>query len=447
MPAGTRFLQPHLGVFPWCPALFFLALGLGSPATAEEAPSRPPNVTPVYQVPRPAYDAPGIVLGDFLLSPSFPQTLTYNDNIYASDRHVASDLIVTTGQDLNIQSQWRSGGVGLHLYHDHDLYADHSPENANTYGVESTFRLDVDKDAFLQLDAGIVQQPQKRNSPQADRLALSRPLYNTIPVSLHYSQDWGAWHNNAEAGFLQTAYISRSDASRSGIQARYRDRLSYGLSGDTWTFLQVTYSTQDWNLLGPLRNFDTLSVIAGFSVQLADLVDIELGGGLLRQSFVFSGFPNLVTPTFSGHLVWNILPLTTLSASADQGVSGLESVCGAPRFSDPACVGLLANLFLSSGGLRGSLETTSMEVGIQHEFWHDILGQARFRFVQDRFEPVDLLDRTYTVDLGARFLINRNMQLDVGYALNIRTANQDILLYNSGPYQGNIVSMTLKAAL
>jgi hypothetical protein len=433
-------------VLRWAGILLMLAQVM--PAAAQDAyKSRPSAVTPVYQLPRPSYDSPKISLGSFLLAPSFTETLAGNDNIFANDRHQISDLVVTTAEDLSIQSQWLANAATLHAYHAHEWYTGHATENGNTYGVEGSFRFDVTQDAALELSAGIVQQPQERNSPQADRLSLARPIYNTIPVSLHYSQDWGRWHNDAEAGFLQTAYISRAEAARSGIRALYHDRISYGLSGDSWAFLQVGYSTQDWNLLGDLRNFDTLSVMGGLQVQIEDLVEVELAGGMLRQSFVFDGFPDLVTPAFSGHLVWNISPLTTLSASADRTVSGLESVCGAPPFNDPACVALLANLFSSSGGFRGSLETTTMEAGIQHEFWHNMLGQIRFRFVQNRFEPVDLMDRTYTVDLGARFLLNRNMELDISYDLNIRTANQDILLYNSGPYKGNIVSMALKAAM
>ena len=101
----------------------------------------------------------------------------------------------------------------------------------------------------------------------------------------------------------------------------------------------------------------------------------------------------------------------------------------------------------SAGNQRGALEVTSAEVGVQHEFWHNILGQARFRFEQDKFDPVDLVDRNYSVDLGARFLLNQNMELDMSYVLNTRTANQNIFLYNSGPYQANAVSLTLKAAL
>jgi hypothetical protein len=450
MSAGAApFMRPRADFFRWCKisALLALAQGAAAPAFADiedSYGSRPPAVTPVYQVSRPSYDAAKIALGSFLLAPSFSEMLAGDDNIFASDRHLASDLVVTTSEDLSIQSQWLQNGARLRFYHSHQIYANHAAENANIYGLESSFRFDLAEGAFLELDAGFVQQPQKRNSPQADRLSLARPIYNTIPVSARYSQDWERWHNQLEIGISRTAYISNANASRSAIQSRFHDRLSFALAGDSWSFLQVTYSTQDWRLNASQRNFNTLSAIAGINVQLAEFVDAELGAGVLRQQYLFAGFKDLVTPTFSGHLTWNILPLTSVSAAADQTVTGLETFCDN---SNTACTALSGSSLALPANQRGALEVTSAMIGIQHEFWHNILGEARFRFEQDKFDTVDLVDRNYFVDIGTHFLLNRNLELDIAYAYNIRTANQNILLYNSGAYQADTVTLALKAAL
>jgi hypothetical protein len=507
----------RLRVRPFCRLgcfVLLLAGGVGSTwAQGEDSLGRPPVVMPVYQLLRPGYDAPGIRLGSFVLTPSVAEMLAGNDNIFASDSRQASDLIFTSGEDFKLGSQWSKNSAAVHLFHEHEIYADHPTENANIYGLEGSFRLDISDNASLDLSTGIVQQPQKRNSPEADRLALSRPLYNTIPFSLGYNQDLGNWHNRVDLGLVQTAYISNAEASRNNTEWRYRDRLSYGLSGDTWPFLLIAYSRRYWNERSSLRDYDTLSGMVGISAQLPGKIDLDLGAGVQRQHFAFSLFDDLVTPTFSGHLTWNILPLTTIIASADQTTGGLETFCdgaslnsaclavvtpttatgindlnglyntykleAANRFcaaspGNPICAGPLppnyaafksqdpdlASLFVSSvceelptipvcttQFLRGTLEVTSAQIAIQHEFWHDILGEAQFRFEQDRFEPVDLVDRTWSINLGTRFLLNRNMELDISYLLNIRTANKDLLIYNSGPYQSNLVSLQLKAAL
>jgi hypothetical protein len=442
-------LRPRADFLRWAGIFLALAQVAVLPAIAQvedSYKSRPPAVTPVYQLPRPSYDSPKIELGSFLLAPSFTETMAGNDNIFASDRHLISDLIVTTAEDLGIQSQWLADGATLHAYHSHEWYTGHVTENANTYGVQGSFRFDMTKEAVLELSAGLVQQPQLRNSPQADRLSLQRPLYNTIPATARYSQDWNSWRNDLEVGVLQTAYISRADASRSRIQSRFHDRLSYALSGDTWSFLQVAFSAQDWRLDPGRRNFNSFSALGGLNVQIEDLVDVELGAGVLRQAYNFSSFDDLVTPIFSGRLTWNISPLTTLSASANRTVTGLETFCDGVTVS-PACSVLSGGALTALASQRGALEVSSAELGLQHEFWHNLLGQLRFHFEQDKFEPVDLVDRNFAVNLGARILVNRNMELDISYDLNIRTANQDLLLYNSGPYHANMVSLALKAAM
>lgn len=512
MPALARQFATPLRGLGWL-ALAGVLLTIGRAWSAEDAMNRPPLVTPVYQLLRPAYDPPGIMLGSFLLSPSFDQELVGNDNIFASGHDIAGDLIFTTGQDLKIASQWSRDSVTAHLYHAHDLYARHPTENANSWGLEGGVRLGVSEGGALQLEAGIVQQPQQRNNPEADRSALARPIYNTIPASLSYSQDVGRWNNRMEAGVIQTAYIASAEASRNGIQARYRDRLSYRMTGDTWSFLQVAYSTHHWNVRSALRDFDTLTAMAGVTVQIPDLVDLDLGAGVVRQHYDYAGFSELVTPSFNGHLTWNILPLTTILVTADRSVTGLETFCNdglanpaclaldpaalttlnsvyndvAPRVRDnicritpgnPVCAGPLPASFLAfddrfptlgnqvlaricdftpairactgsifNTGLRGTLEVTSAEITVQHEFWHNILGTVRFRYEKDRFDPVALVDDNYSVDVGARFLLNRYLELNASYVMNKRTANQPLLLYNSGPYQADIVTLQLKAAL
>src|SRR5690349_23233631 len=114
----------------WCWAAVWFALVVPARADMEDTyKPRPPAVTPVYQQPRPSYDSPKIALGSFLLAPSFSEILAGDDNIFANDRHQVSDLVVTTGEDLNIQSQWRAGSATLHAYQSHQWYSGHATEN------------------------------------------------------------------------------------------------------------------------------------------------------------------------------------------------------------------------------------------------------------------------------------------------------------------------------
>jgi|GEM_PF-6352126 len=491
--------------------LVLLAMSAGPPLAAQGiAHDDLPVVAPVYRQPRPAYDPPRFKLGSFLLSPSFQQTLSYDDNIFASDRIRAGDAISTSSEELSLQSQWSRHSLSGRAYFAQQVYSDHSSEDANIFGVEGQGRFDVSNSGFLTFSSGFVQQPQKRDSPQANIAALGRPVYNTVRSAVGYDQGWGSWRNQALIEVTKTAYISDSEAGRSSTELRYRDRLSFAAAGFARPFLQVAYSTRNWRRNGSLRNFDSFTAIAGLRVAIADLVDGEFGAGVLRQGYRNGKFDTLVTPSFSGRLTWNILPLTTLSASADRTVTGIESFCdpslrlacdtlagnsipqligvlnGYSGCGDGHCgnaaqfyaaelrnftnelryrlqfsmpqpnpakflkdvPGVLLNQFpgISASSVndpalaihfgeelrqsllrydqgnviglsdqRGALEVLSLEFGVQHEFWHDFLGEARFRFEEDRFEPAGLVDQNYSLNANGRWLINRNLELDLSY--------------------------------
>ncbi|HKQ43993.1 MAG TPA: outer membrane beta-barrel protein [Rhizomicrobium sp.] len=523
--------------------LLAVAVSAQSPVAAQ-AFSRTgvPSVLPVYRMSRPPYDAPKLELGSFMLAPSVEQSLTGADNIFASDRVRVGDVVSTTSEDLKIQSQWSRHSLNGHVHFSQEFYKDHASEGANMFGAEGGGRFDISNNATLALEVGFVQQPQKRNSPQADIASRDRPIYNTLSGAIGYNQDWNLLRNQIRVEVTKTAYIADAQAGRSATELRYHDRLSFAANAYVWPFVQATYATRNWLRDGGTRNFDTVTAMAGFRTEITDLVDAEFGAGILRQNYRHEKFDTLVRPAFSGQVIWNVLPLTTLSASADRTVTGIESFCdrslrlacdtlagnSIPQLLDvlnsysgcgdghcgdipqyyaeelraftnavqyrsqfnlpppdpakflksvPASLlgqfpGLSANgvadpaqavrfgeelrqALLRYGrgstiGLsdqRGTLEVISFELGIQHEFWHNLLGEVRFRYEEDKFDPAGLIDKNYFLNANGRILINRNLALDISYTYNARDANQDIRLYNSGSYSGNAVSLTLKAAM
>jgi hypothetical protein len=432
-------------LFAAAPVLF--AGTLPSPASAQAmANAAAPSVKPVYRMGRPAYDAPGFEWGSFLLHPSVWEDVAYDDNIFASDLRQASDTISTTSEFLAAASNWSRHSLSGQVYSFQQLYRDHDFENANTYGGETSGRLDISDSAFLRLDGGFVEQPQLRDSAEADITATKRPIYNTLSGTIGYSQYIDRFQNLAEIAAVKTAYTGQTEASRSSTDLRYHDRLSLQATGSASLFLDGAYATQDYLLRGDARDFSTWTGKAGVSIGIADLVQGEISAGVLEQQYRNTAFRTLVTPTVSGDLTWNFLPLTSLSLAVARTVTGTESFC------DPSqavfCERLLG---LPPGSIsasqRSSLESTVAQAGLQHEFWHDLLGEARFRFAHEKYELADLIDNDYQLNVNGRWLINQHLELDLEYAHNVRQANKPITFYNSGPYSENTVSLTLKGGI
>ncbi len=155
-------------------------------------------------------------------------------------------MLSTSSEEVSARSQWLRHAVTGRAFFSQEVYHDHSVEDANVFGVEGAGRYDISGDASLDLSGSFVQQPQRRDSPQADLALIGRPIYNTVTGALGYNQQWGRFQNQAQFGMTKTAYVSADDFGRNGTELRYRDRVSFALTGELWPFVEGVYSTQNW---------------------------------------------------------------------------------------------------------------------------------------------------------------------------------------------------------
>ena len=100
------------------------------------------------------------------------------------------------------------------------------------------------------------------------------------------------------------------------------------------------------------------------------------------------------------------------------------------------------------GNQRNTFEATVGKLGVQHEFWHNLLGEAAFRYERDVFDFNNLIDNTYALSSDMRYLLNRYAEVDLNFTHTRRTANLSMdRTFNSGPYTENLLFLTLKVGL
>ena len=428
-------------------AVLITAFAASSPAGAGGWPREStPLTVSLYEAPNPDYSPPGINLDSFLISPTFSETAAYDDNIFASDRNVAGDFVNTTNEGVAIASQWSRHSLIGHLYSAQQVYADHSAESANTYDADASGRLDITGDSFLQLDGGFIQQPQLRASPESSTSGTGRPLYNTSNGTLNFDQRLNRWVERAQANVVRIDYITAGNGGRDAVTQTYGDRVSYDISDQFSLFVQASYAHRDWDVRPSERNFDTFTGLAGVSIEIPTIVEADIGVGALRQSYANSAFQTLVAPTATVQVTWNVLPLTSALANIDRTVTGTETFCGE---KSGVCQNSGNPQQVTPGtGQRNTLAMTIAEIGAQYEFWHDLLGAVRFRYERDEFDFNNLVDDTYAVSANGRYLINRNLEADLDYTYRVRTANlPNDRTFNSGPFNENVIAVSLKAGL
>ena len=437
MSVSNCFRQPdHL-------PLKVLLTGLGTlvalaPAKAQVLPSKsPPQAVPTYQMERPHYDAPGTLRNTILFHPSLMENFSYSDNIFASDTTQASDFISTTTAAVSLGVDWSRHSLTARGFFTQQFYVNHSSENASAFGVEASDRYSVSARSFLQIDAGFTQQPQSRATEEADVNAAERPIYSTTNGAISYVQRYGRLVDRAQIAVRKVHYLDDEDAGRSSVQYTVSNRIAYDLRGRLTAFADASFVRHNWETRSDVRDFDVLRGHVGIGYVIPSVMEAELGVGALRQDFVDDAFETLVTPTLSVNMTWNILPLTTILANAERTVVGTETFCG----GQPA----LCQSGALNPGQRNTRETMAALLAVQHEFWHNFLGEVRVRYAKDRFNFNGLFNNTYAVSLNARYLVNRYLQLDLDYTHAARTANlPDDRTYNSGPYTENIVALTVR---
>jgi hypothetical protein len=406
-----------------------------------------PATVPVYQLPRPDYDAPGIRLDTFLLLPTASQQLGYDGNIFASGRVQTDDMVSTTIESVALNSQWAEHALTARLFAAQEIYLRHGDNDGYTWGGETTGRYDVSGEANLAFNASLVQQPLQRGTPESGASA-KRPVYNTAAAGADYLQRMTDASNRLDLSFRQIAYVSSRDATRSGTRYTVTDRFSYDLSPGISLYVQAGYAQQHWLRRAPLRDFNLLTGLAGVSFEIPGRIRADFGAGVVREDFRNGAFHTLVAPIVSEQMIWNVLPLTSIIANVERTITGTETACDNSTMSCVSASGTALPGSAALGSIRSTLDTTAAEIGVQHEIYHDFLADMRLRHQRDHFDFNGLTDRTWVLSLGLRYLINRNLEADFDYIYRDRSANlASDRVFNSGPFTENVVSLTLKAGL
>jgi hypothetical protein len=267
-------------------------------------------------------------------------------------------------------------------------------------------------------------------------------------VDTDYVQRLTDASNRLDLSIQQIAYIASRDAARSSIRYTISDRFSYDLSPGVDVYVQAGYAEHHWLKRAALRDFNMLTGLVGFTFEMPERIQGDIGAGVLKEAFRNSAFDTLVAPIVSEQIIWNVLPLTSIIANAERTISGTETFCNNNAVS---CVGPSGTALpgsAASGAIRSTLDSTVADIGVQHEFYHDFLGQVRLRHQRDHFDFNGLTDRTWMVSLNLRYLINRNLEVDFDYDYRDRSANlPNDRTFNTGPFTENVVSFSLKAGL
>lgn len=422
---------------------------MASAIDAEVWPRYSEDVTiPIRGLDRPAYDAPGILEGAFLVHAGLSETFAGDNNVFASPGPRESDFISTTEESVSADSQWSEHALSARLFTKQQYYAGHKTENADIYGAVASARVDIGSASSLEVDGNFLQAPQARNSVEADIHAVERPMLNTYVGSVSFLTHYGRWIDLVQVAAQDVVFLAHRDASRSGTRHTVTEQLSYALSDRLSVGIEGATEIQDWLVRPDERNFHSLSVLAGLRAEEPTIWLGEIGAGFVRQSFADPAFKTLVTPAAKGRFVWNLDPLTSVVADASRRATGTETFCDAVTGICQSGSGASVTTPFSFSTQLNTLEITSADIAAQREVQHDLLGEVGFKYERDVFDFNNLIDDNYAAHATARYFLNEHVEMDANYTYTQRTATlPNDRTYNTGPYKEHVLSLTVAATL
>ena len=402
-------------------------------ARDQRASFRPPpeRGETVTNRPRPELDPLGVHAGGLFIYPSLGLQEFYNDNVFATDGDETDDFITLISPRVDVRSDWTKHAFDLYAKAAIGRHADQTEEDFEDFSVGTNGRLDITQRAKLRAGVSYDRLHEGRGSPDDDRRQGGSPpveltLFDVGSVFLTYQQRLGRFllESGGEVDRLDYDNVSREDGTI--INNDERDRAIYAgnlkigyefMPGYTaFTRGEVDYRRYDDLCCDdPPNQFDRdsqgylIEVGTDFDVTAVLLGDVAIG--YRSQDYDDPSFDTIGDVAGRASLTWNPTGLTTVSALITRGEVIETTLSGS------------AAIFETAG-----------RVTVDHELLRNLLLQAAVSVSDEDFQDVDRSDTYVRAGFGAKYLMNRYIQLDLSY---------DYLSLGSGAQGGDFTNNTV----
>lgn len=376
-----------------------------------------------------AYDPLGIRAGAFRIFPGTDASISYDDNVYATNGNTRSDFVAVVGPSIEVESDFSRHAVGFEVFSRVGRYFQETKEDYWDYGIDGTGRLDITRNNNLQGFFNVSRLHDARDDPEDDATIAEsvRPVrYMNYDGTLSYNHLFNRINFRLTGDFNRKDY--RQGAGTADQNERDRNiytglaRVGYIVSPRITTFVEGLYEVtrrdvhRDSN--GLERDSNGWGARAGVDVNFTDLLFGEAFGGYRREYFDDSAFDTESGFNFGLNLTWLPTLLTTVTLTGQRDFE--------PTNNDDAS----AN-FQTTVGLR-----------VDHELLRNVLIGAEAGYVRDDFENTNETENRFDVGADVTYLINRHFSVGAAYGFTKRDADDE-----DSEFDRNLFTLTVRAQL
>jgi hypothetical protein len=367
------------------------------------------RLTTVQNRPRPGTDAVGIRSGGFMILPTISVSETYDDNVLASESSTRDDLITDIVPAIIVESDWTRHSLAVHASADLGFHASYSDENFQDYQVGARGRLDVLRDTYLSGSIGYQALHESRAS--ADDAGGDEPGEYSLATS-----EIGIFNRFNRVALSADARLQRYDyddvvvsGAVSNQDDRDRDRIDVTLRGgyeivpEYQAFLRVNFNDTSYedgtDDLGFKRGSDGYEMVAGVKLDLSGVTFGNIFAGYISHDYIDSRLATIDGATFGADLTWNATELTTVKAVLARTISETTQSSTSGTFD------------------------TNFDITADHELLRQLILSARAGFGFADFEGISREDKFVRFGVGAKYLMNRNLDIRLDYDFGRRNSD------------------------
>lgn len=358
---------------------------------------------------RPETDAVGIRSGGFMILPTISISEAYDDNILASDSNTRDDLITNVEPAIVVKSDWARHAVNVSASADVAFFASNSNENYQDYSFSANGRFDALRDTYLTGSIDYASSHESRSS--ADDAGGEEPgLYTVFQSSVGVLNRFNRFALSALATFRRYDF---DDVVVSGVannqDDRDRDRIDLVLRGGYEIvpgyqgFVRLNLNDTDYvdsvDDTGVMRGSDGYEAVAGVRIDLSGLTYGDIFAGYISHDYVDSSLVTIEGVTFGADLTWNMTELTTIKLTLARNISETTQSSTSGTFD------------------------TAFDFSVDHELLRHLILSARAGFENRDFEGTSRQDTYLRFGIGAKYLVNRNLNIVFDYDFDRRNSD------------------------
>ena len=386
---------------------------------------------------RPELDPLGIRAAGFLIYPSLAVSEQYNDNIFADDGEEVDDFITFIGPAVKVNSDWNNHALNFRADANIAKYADNGDEDYENYAFGTDGRLDITRNQSLFANALYSHLTQTRGDPEDrdaedDERGRFQTEYDLYTITGGYNHRFNRLSVKLEGTGAQYDYDNATALDGSTINQDVRDRTdaigtlraAYELTPGYSTFLLGSYNNRSYDIErdidGTQRSSDGYEVALGAELALTGVTTGELYVGYRSQFYDDPTLDTIDGVQGGASIYWNVTTLTTITGRVERTIEDTTfrtTVGGTPA----------AGYFRTRYGFI-----------VDHELLRNLLLQASLFGIQDDFSGIDRTDDSLLATVGARYLMNRYLDLSIGYGYTDRSSEFNNYLQNTATLTLNV---------